>query len=530
MAHGVTPPSRERLLAQMDSAQPWDVIVIGGGATGLGTAVDAAARGYRTLLLEAADFAKGTSSRATKLVHGGVRYLAQGNVSLVREALHERGLLGRNAPHVVWPLGFVVPAYNLFDQPFYGIGLKMYDLLAGRLNLAPSRLLSRAQTLADTPTLAPQIDGHRLRGSVLYYDGQFDDARLAMALMRTLFDLGGTAVNYMAVAGLNLNNGRIDGVTARDALSDTSFVLRAKCVINATGVWVDEVRRMEDRAARGIVAPSQGVHLTLPREFLPSKNAILIPKTDDGRVLFVVPWNGHTIVGTTDAPRADLPLEPDADRADIDFILNTAARYLTRKPTRADVTSVWAGLRPLVKASGEDATKTLSREHTILVSNAGLITVTGGKWTTYRRMAQDVMNMAVREHMLPHAPCRTENLPLHGAAGAPAGMAQPGTPDAYYGSDLPTLRALPGADRILVAASGLTEAHVRYAARNELARSVEDVLARRNRALFLDSAAAVRAAPDVARILAEELDHDAAWQRRTVADFERTARLYQLAV
>ncbi|WP_415834907.1 glycerol-3-phosphate dehydrogenase/oxidase [Bordetella bronchialis] len=525
----VTPPTRERLLAQLDSAQPWDVIVIGGGATGLGTAVDAAARGYRTLLVEAADFAKGTSSRATKLVHGGVRYLAQGNISLVREALHERGLLGRNAPHVVWPLGFVVPAYGLLDQPFYGIGLKMYDVLAGRLNLRSSRLLSRAQALADAPTLAPEVGGHRLRGGVLYYDGQFDDARLATALMRTLFDLGGMAVNYMAVTGLNQSNGRIDGVTVRDMLGGTTFVLHGKCVVNATGVWVDEIRRMEDRSAMGLVAPSQGVHLTLPRDFLPGANAILIPKTDDGRVLFVVPWNGHTIVGTTDAPRADLPVEPDASRADVDFILDTAGRYLSRKPTRADVTSVWSGLRPLVKSSGVGATKTLSREHTILLSDAGLITVTGGKWTTYRRMAQDVMDMAVREQLLPYAPCRTQDLPLHGAAGAAAGLAPAGTPDAYYGSDLPQLRALPGADRILVSASGLSEAHVRFAARFELARSVEDVLARRNRALFLDSAAALRAAPDVARILAEELGHDAAWQRRSVADFERTAQVYRLA-
>ncbi|ARP81311.1 FAD-dependent oxidoreductase [Bordetella genomosp. 8] len=525
----ITPPSRERLLGQLDSAQPWDVIVIGGGATGLGTAVDAAARGYRTLLVEAADFAKGTSSRATKLVHGGVRYLAQGNISLVREALHERGLLGRNAPHVVWPLGFVVPAYGLLDQPFYGIGLKMYDLLAGKLNLRGSRLLSRSQTLADAPTLAPRVNGHGLRGGVLYYDGQFDDARLATSLMRTLFDLGGVAVNYMGVTGLNQSNGRIDGVTARDILSDTSFVLRAKCVINATGVWVDEVRRMEDRAAPGMVAPSQGVHLTLPRDFLPGDNAILIPKTDDGRVLFVVPWNGHTIVGTTDVPRPDLPLEPDASRQDVDFILATAGRYLSRKPTRADVTSVWSGLRPLVKATGVGATKSLSREHTILVSPGGMITVTGGKWTTYRRMAQDVMDLATREQLLPYAPCRTQDLPLHGAPGAPAGMARPGTPDAYYGSDLPQLRALPGADHMLVPSSGLSEAHVRFAARFELARSVEDVLARRNRALFLDSAAALRAAPDVARILAEELNHDAAWQRRTVADFERTALQYQLA-
>ncbi len=300
-------------------------------------------------------------------------------------------------------------------------------------------------------------------------------------------------------------------------------------MINATGVWVDEIRRMEDRSAMGIVAPSQGVHLTLPRDFLPGDKAILIPKTDDGRVLFVVPWNGHTIVGTTDAPRADLPLEPDARREDVDFILTTAGRYLSRKlhPRRRDQRMERLAAAGARSAAGAGATKTLSREHTTLVSPTGLITVTGGKWTTYRRMAQDVMDLAAREHVLPFAPCRTENLPLHGAAGAGASLAWPGTPDAYYGSDLPQLHALPGADRLLVPASGLSEAHVRFAARFELARSAEDVLARRNRALFLDSAAALRAAPDVARILAEELDHDAAWQRRTVADFERTARQYR---
>ena len=407
----VTPPDRDRLLAQLDNTPAWDVIVIGGGATGLGTAVDAASRGYRTLLIEGADFAKGTSSKATKLVHGGVRYLAQGNVSLVREALHERGLLNRNAPHLVWPLGFVVPAYNLLDQPFYGIGLKMYDMLAGKLNLSPSRWLSRRDTLANAPTLAEQVNGRGLKGGVLYYDGQFDDARLAMSLMRTLFDLGGTAVNYVRATGLTMTNGKVDGVTATDALGDAVFTLRARCVINATGVWVDAVRRMEDKNAPTMVAPSQGVHLTLPRDFLPGKRAILIPKTDDGRVLFVVPWNGHTIVGTTDTPRDDLPLDPDAGAHDVDFILGTAARYLSRKPTRDDVTSVWAGLRPLVKATGEASTKTLSREHTILVSKAGLVTVTGGKWTTYRRMAQDVVNTAIQNQLLTQAPAAPSRWP-----------------------------------------------------------------------------------------------------------------------
>jgi len=526
----VDPPSRAALLQTLSRESRWDVIVIGGGATGLGTAVDAASRGYRTLLLEAADFAKGTSSKATKLVHGGVRYLAQGNISLVREALHERGLLARNAPHVVWPLGFVVPAYQMFDQPFYGIGLKVYDMLAGGLNLSGSRWLSHRETLEAAPTLAEHVGGRPLRGGNLYFDGQFDDARLAMALMRTLFDVGGTAINYMRVTGLSQTNGVITGVTAQDVFGEGTFHLRADCVINATGVWVDAVRQMEDGQARRMVAPSQGVHLTIPRSFLPGDRAILIPKTDDGRVLFLVPWNGHTIVGTTDTPRQDLPLEPRAANDDVDFILETAARYLARDPLRADVTSVWAGLRPLVKATGEASTASLSREHTILVSKAGLITVTGGKWTTYRKMAEDVIETAIERQLLRAAPCQTADLPLHGAAGIPAGMppANSGSPDRYYGSDLPLVQALPGADNLIVPASGLTEAHVRFAARYELARRVEDVLARRNRALFLDARAALDGAPRVAAILAEELALDSAWQARELEDFGTLAGGYML--
>jgi glycerol-3-phosphate dehydrogenase len=527
-----TTPNREASLNALNDNTVWDVIVIGGGATGLGTAVDAASRGYRTLLIEAEDFAKGTSSKATKLVHGGVRYLAQGNISLVREALHERGLLNQNAPHLVWPLGFVVPAYGLLDQPFYGAGLKMYDMLAGKLNLSPSRCLSRQEALSHVSTLSPSVEGRSLRGGNLYYDGQFDDARLAIALMRTISDLGSVALNYMRVTGLLRTGSTLDGVVIQDTLSGIEHSVRGRCIVNATGVWVDDVRRMDDAQAKTMVAPSQGVHITLPREFLPSDKAILIPKTNDGRVLFVVPWNGHTIVGTTDTPRNDLPLDPKASHSDIDFILSTASRYLTRKPTRTDVTSVWAGLRPLVKATGESTTKTLSREHTILVSQTGLITVTGGKWTTYRKMAQDVVDTAIQHQLLPQAACRTEHLRLHGAGDrAPISASSTvvhGTPDSYYGNDLPLLRSLPGIDHVLVQSSGLTEAHVRFAARYELARNVEDVLARRNRALFLNSDDAVAAAPEVARILAQELGLDANWQRDTIAAFHHTAACYQV--
>ena len=408
------PPSRADLLRTLDQTSEWDVLVIGGGATGLGVAVDAAARGYRTLLLEAHDFAQGTSSKATKLVHGGVRYLAQGNISLVREALRERGLLARNAPHLVKKLGFLVPAFRWRDQLLYGAGLTVYDLLAGKLGFTKSRLLGAAETRAVLPTLNETLQGHPLRGSTLYYDGQFDDARLAISLMRTIFDLGGAALNHIAVTGVAAEGppGH-QRVTVKDRETGGELTVRSRCVVNATGVWVDAIRAMVDPGARPIVAPSQGVHLTVAGKFLSSRHALMVPKTDDGRVMFVVPWHGHAIVGTTDTPRRDLPVEPRATEEEIDFILRTAARYLTIPPTRADVLSVWAGLRPLVRGDQGASTAALSREHTVELHRGGMITVTGGKWTTYRHMAEEVIDLAIKNGLLSAAPCRTENLPLH---------------------------------------------------------------------------------------------------------------------
>ncbi|WP_277188227.1 glycerol-3-phosphate dehydrogenase/oxidase [Caballeronia sp. BR00000012568055] len=516
------PADRAALLRELDQTVPWDVVVIGGGASGLGTAVDAASRGYRTLLLEARDFAKGTSSKATKLVHGGVRYLAQGNIPLVREALRERGLLARNAAHLVSALGFVVPAYHFGDKFFYGAGLKIYDCLAGKLNLASSRGLSLTETRDHAPMLADALQGHALRGSTLYYDGQFDDARLAITLMRTLFDLGGIALNDAAVRGVTFDKAAgLHRLSVENKDTGDTFSVTAKCVVNAAGVWVDSIRAMADPTARPIVEPSQGVHLTLPGKFLRSDHAILVPKTKDGRVLFMVPWHGHTIIGTTDTARHDLPLDPHASDADIDFILATAADYLAIKPTRDDVLSVWAGLRPLVKkGDGNGPTASLSREHTIELNSTGMITVTGGKWTTYRLMAQQVMDLAVKQGMLAAAPCRTEHLPLHGSTNERGG---------YYGSDAHAIEQLPGASNVLIEASGLTEAQTRFAVRAELARSVEDVLARRNRALFLDAAAARRAAPEVARIMAEELQKPAQWQSNQIEQFDAFARSYTLS-
>jgi glycerol-3-phosphate dehydrogenase len=515
-----TPPGRASLLRELDQTPRFDVVVIGGGASGLGTAVDAASRGYRTLLLEARDFAKGTSSKATKLVHGGVRYLAQGNIPLVREALRERGLLARNAPHLVHALGFIVPAYQFGDKLLYGAGLRIYDWLAGSLNLGASRSLGLAETRAKSPMLATSLNGHALRGGTLYRDGQFDDARLAISLMRTLFDLGGIALNNAAVRGVEFD--RAAGhhrLSVEDVETGDRLTVGARCLVNATGVWVDSIREMAEPGVRPIVAPSQGVHLTLPGRFLQSADAILVPKTKDGRVLFMVPWHGHTIVGTTDTPRHDLPLDPRASDEDIDFILATAADYLSVKPTRDDVQSVWAGLRPLVKAEGNASTAALSREHTIEMNATGMITVTGGKWTTYRLMAQQVIDLAVTKQLLPAAPCRTASLPLHGATAEQRGC---------YGSDAALIAELPGADNVLVRASGLTEAQTRFAVREELARCVEDVLARRNRALFLDAQAARDAAPAVARIIAEELGKSSDWQAGEVERFDAFARSWML--
>jgi glycerol-3-phosphate dehydrogenase len=510
------PLERAALLARLaDTRRTWDLAIIGGGATGLGVALDAAARGFSVVLLEAEDFAKGTSSRATKLVHGGVRYLAQGNVALVREALVERSVLLANAPHLAQRLPFIVPAYRSWEQPFYGIGLKLYDALAGARGLGATQWLSAARTAE----LLPGVKRAGLKGGVRYWDGQFDDARLALALARTAAARGALLLNHMPVVELLRREGRVKGLVAEDAETGKRHRIAARCVINATGVWVDAVRDMDrdaDAPSRApIVAPSQGVHLVVDRAFLSGEHALMVPKTADGRVLFAVPWLGKTILGTTDTPREDLAREPRPFAAEVDFILGEAARYLARAPRRADVRSVWVGLRPLVKPSGEDGenTKALSREHIVLVGRSGLVTVTGGKWTTYRAMAEDVLARAMARELLPRrAAGVTLALPLVGAAASTRSLGEaPG--EASYGSEADAVRALPGAARWLWrdAESGtgsLSEAMVRFAARHEMARTVEDVLARRCRLLFLDAAEAARQADAVAAILAEETGRD----------------------
>jgi glycerol-3-phosphate dehydrogenase len=509
--------------------EPFEVAIIGGGATGLGAAVEAASRGYRTVLLESHDFAKGTSSRSTKLVHGGVRYLAQGNVGLVREALRERGRLRRNAPHLVGDLEFVVPAYAWWSGPYYGVGLKLYDVLAGRHGLGKSQLLSRAQVLERIPTLEPD----QLKGGVRYFDGQFDDARLAITLALTADQLGAVLVNHAPVVGLTRSNGRLEGLRVLDAERGREHAVRARVVINATGVFADAVRRMDEPQGAPVLAPSQGVHLVLPDTFLPGAHALMVPRTDDGRVFFVVPWHKRAVLGTTDTAVQRVEEEPRPLEEEVSFLLEHASRYLARDPRREDVLSVYVGLRPLVRApEGSEKTAFLSRDHHIFESPSGLVTIVGGKWTTYRRMGEDVVDRAARVGGLELHPSTTAELRLHGAPPDEAVVHSTlGTPSemlAAYGTDAAAVRQLAEEDAALAVPLHprlpYLMAEVVWAARHEMARTLEDVLARRTRALVLDARAALEAAPAVAAVLAAELGRDSRWVAEQLESFGHQAR------
>ena len=500
----------------------WDVVVIGGGATGLGCALDAAARGYKTLLVEQHDFAKGTSSRSTKLIHGGVRYLQQGNVSLVLEALHERGLLMQNAPHLVYNQSFIVPNYDWWDGPFYGVGLKVYDLLAGRLGLGASKWLSREETLARIPTLEPD----RLRGGIIYHDGQFDDARLAINLAQSIVDAGGTPINYMQVTGLTYAGQMVDGLMIRDQLDGSEYAVRARVVINATGIFTDDILHMDTPEAAPIITHSQGIHLVLDKRFLKGGTAIMVPQTEDGRVLFAVPWHDRVLVGTTDTPVAQASLEPFPLDTEIAFILKHAAKYMVEDPTEQDILCVFAGIRPLVAAGEGKKTAAISRDHHLAVSQSGLVTITGGKWTTYRRMAQDAVKQAAMIAGLPEVDCPTAKLRIHGWL---KNMV-PDDPLRDYGSDAMFVQRIVEKDsqmgEKLHPKLPYIKAEVIWAVRNEMAITLEDVLSRRTRALILDVAASLAAAADVASIMAAELGQGDAWKRKQIDDFTRLAKGY----
>jgi glycerol-3-phosphate dehydrogenase len=518
---------REAMLARVAGRrEPWDFIVVGGGATGAGIAVDAAARGFDVLLLERGDFGKGTSSRSTKLVHGGVRYLEQGNLSLVMEALRERGLLRRNAPHLVHDLVFVVPRYRWWEGIFYGMGLKTYNLLSGKYRFGPSQVLARDETLVRLPNLQPE----GLRGGVIYHDGQFDDARLLINLVTTAAEQGATLLNYAPVTALlRKADGSIDGVHALDLESGRELTARARVVINATGAFCDGVRRLADPQAAPLVSPSQGIHLVFSRSFLPGEAALMVPHTSDGRVMFAIPWHGHTLVGTTDTPLDDVAVEPAPQEREVDFLLETAGRYLAKAPTRSDILSVFAGIRPLVRRGNAKNTAALSRDHTIHIDAGGLVSITGGKWTTYRNMAEDCVNQALVLGHLPRRRCLTRTLNVHGFHPHAAKFGNLAT----YGADAPAIQDL------ILDDSKLGEplhpdlpycrAEVIWATRQEMARTVEDVLARRTRALFLNADAAIAMAPRVATLMAGELGRDLSWERDQVKSFKELARVYFLA-
>ena len=509
-----------------DPDKIWDVIIVGGGATGLGAAVDASSRGYKTLLLEQADFAKGTSSRSTKLVHGGVRYLAQGDIGLVREALHERGLLLKNAPHLVKNESFVIPNYEWWGGAFYTIGLTLYDLLAGKLGFGRAKHISKKEVISKLPT----INQKGLWGGVVYHDGQFDDSRLAVNLAQTSLEQGATVLNYFRVVSLIKDDRqKIAGVITTDMETDQTYTIRCKTVINATGVFVDDLLQMDKPGKKPLVRPSQGVHLVLDRSFMPGEDAIMIPKTEDGRVLFAVPWHDKLVVGTTDTPLNEHSLEPRALEEEIDFIIRTAEKYLTKAPTRKDVLSVFAGLRPLAAPEGDSSkTKEISRSHKLLVSDSGLITITGGKWTTYRRMGEDTINKAIEVGKLDPKPSVTKDLSIHGSK-----LNVNRNDHLYvYGSDEDALLALVNENaewgKKMHPDMPYIQAEVVWGVRHEMARNVEDILARRVRSLFLNARAAIDMAPIVASLIAKELNKDAAWEKEQVASFTVLANGYLL--
>ena len=503
----------------------WDILIIGGGATGLGCAVDAASRGYKTLLLDMHDFAKGTSSRSTKLVHGGVRYLQQGDVSLVIEALRERGLLIQNAPHLVSHQSFIVPSYEWWNGPFYGVGMKVYDALAGKLGIKKSKILSKEETLEKIPTLEPE----GLRGGVIYYDGQFDDSRLAINLAQTCADEGGIPLNYMKVTGLLKNSsGLITGVKALDMINGEQVEINARVVVNATGIFTDSVMQMDNPGHKEMIQCAQGIHLVLDKEFLPGEASIMVPHTDDGRVLFAVPWHGKAIVGTTDTPIDKPSLEPIALEEEIDFILRHAKQYLTKDPVRKDVKSVFAGLRPLVKPQHQTNTAEISRSHHLEVSESGLVTIAGGKWTTYRKMAEDTIDQAVMIAGLEFVECKTKTLRIHGWLK----NVDKNDHKHVYGSDVVGLKKLlkenPELNEQLHPNLPYLKGEVVWVIRNELAITIEDILSRRTRALLLDAKASLEMAPGVGKIIASEFGYDDAWVAQEVKEYEALAKNYIL--
>lgn len=513
--------NREEKLKQLRKNNEFDIVIIGGGATGLGCAVDAASRGFRTLLLEKHDFAKGTSSRSTKLVHGGVRYLAQGNIHLVREALLERGRMLRNAPHVCHTLGFVVPVYNWWDKYYYGFGLWIYEFLSAKFSLGKTKMLSKKDTLNHLPDL----DSTHLKGGILYYDGQFDDSRLAINLAQTAAEHGAVVLNYCSVTDFIKSDDKIVGLKAKDELSNEEFIVKSKVVINATGVFADAILQKSEGHSEETIAPSQGIHLVLNQSFFQGSKAMLIPKTADGRVLFLIPWHDKLLLGTTDTPVKEVSLEPKPLDEEIRFIVEHFNKYAKQKINYSDISSVFVGLRPLVKEGTAKNTAILSREHLIQVLPSGLVNVTGGKWTTYRKMAEQTINKAIQVSNLNSVRCKTSHLKIYGYT-----KVKSNSHLAIYGSDAVLIKKMIAEDysfsEKIHADYPYTKAEVVWAVQNEMALTVEDVLARRIRLLFLDARAAIESAPIVASIMATLLRKNSAWEQEQIIAFEKLAQGY----
>jgi glycerol-3-phosphate dehydrogenase len=510
------------MLLQLEQVHEWDIVIIGGGATGLGAAVDAASRGYKTLLVEQYDFAKGSSGRSTKLVHGGVRYLAQGNIKLVRESLKERGLLLKNAPHICRDIPFVLPFFRWWEKWYYGIGLKFYDLLSGNSSIGKTNILSKKTT----SKLIPVMDTKKLTGAVLYHDGQFDDSRLAITLAQTAVDQGAVIINYCKLNSITKTGNRISGIVIADTISGSEYSLNCKVMVNATGVFSDKVMEMDDPRHNPILTVSQGIHIVVDEKFFPGKNAMIIPKTDDGRVLFAVPWHNKVVIGTTDTPLKEILIEPKPLPEEIEFITSHINRYITSNIKQSDIKSIFAGLRPLINIKGKRSTSFLPRDHTTIVSDSGLVTITGGKWTTYRTMGKSAVDNAVFVGKLQKKDCITDTLPLHGFTKDQ----QSDQIISVYGTDIPAI------DQLLVDQPELKEpihpdlpykkAFVVWAVQQEMAMTVDDVLSRRTRSLILDAHAAIKAAPVVAALMASEMNHSSEWEMQQVKDFLHIADAY----
>ena len=513
------------MLGKLSPDKFWDIVIIGGGATGLGSALDAASRGFKTLLLEQNDFAKATSSKSTKLVHGGVRYLQQGDISLVFEALKERGLMFQNAPHLIKNQSFVIPIYDWWEGPFYKVGLKVYDFMAGKLGLSPSRRISKEETIKALPT----IEKNGLRGGLIYYDGQFDDARMAISLAQTCVDYGGTIINYMRVINICKENDLVSGVEVLDEESGIKYNIKSRVVINATGVFADKIRLMDDPSTKELIKPSMGIHLVVDKSFLPGNHAVMVPQTSDGRVMFAVPWYNKVVLGTTYSLINKLDLEISASEKDINFILETAGKYLVKQPEKKDILSVFTGLRPLAAPEGDEkASKEISRHHKVLISLSGLISIIGGKWTTYRKMAEDTIDNAIIVGELAERKCITHHLLIDGYyINAETGS----NPMSVYGINKEKVQNIyKESDKyegFLSESLGIKRSQVIWAAREEMARTIEDVLARRTRALFLDAKESMQMADETAQLMAMENKKDSEWIKNQVKQFtEMTKRYY----